>query len=50
MKCVAVGDMFLDEEAFSKVLKPSGLIFFLSRVFMEKGSGSYIDQNTDTQY
>ena len=25
MKCVAVGDMFLDEEAFSKVLKPSGL-------------------------
>lgn len=25
MKCVAVGDMFLDEEAFSKVLKSSGL-------------------------
>lgn len=25
MKCVAVGDMFLEEEAFSKVLKPSGL-------------------------
>lgn len=25
MKCVAVGDMFLDEEAFAKVLKPSGL-------------------------
>lgn len=25
MKCVAIGDMFLDEEAFRKVLEPSGL-------------------------
>lgn len=26
MKCVAVGDMFLDEEAFARVLKPSQIV------------------------
>ncbi|MFR5524437.1 MAG: hypothetical protein ACLTJG_05770 [[Clostridium] innocuum] len=42
MKCVAVGDMFLSEEAFARVFETSGTVLFLSGLFMEGGSGSCI--------